>query len=273
MFPPSMIERVPQHLGQILAVIVLGVLLSHVLHLLLADPAVMIGYLLQAGDLQVHVRFHGTNELGGVRQRLRRAGVQPDEAPAQRYGVQVAYFEVHVVEVGDLQLVAPGRFDLFGELHRPVIVEVKAGGGEVGFGLLWFFFNGDDLSTLPQFDDAEALRVLDRIAEYGGPAVLGVLHRPLQPFDQAPAVEHVVAQNHGHGFVVDEFLADDEGLRETVGRRLFRIAQTYAEALAVAQKRLEIGEVFGSGYDEDVPDPSHHQYRQWVVDHGLVVDG
>ena len=89
---------------------------------------------------------------------------------------------------------------------------------------------------------------------------------------QAVAVEDVVAQHERAGLAADELLADGEGLRQAVRRGLLGVGEVHAEARAVAQQALEVGQVGRRGDDQDVLDARQHERGQRVVDHGLVVD-
>ena len=69
------------------------------------------------------------------------AGVEPGEAAAEQLHRKAAVFEIELVEVGDLELAACGRLDLFGEFDYAFVVEIEAGYCPVGFGLFGFFFD------------------------------------------------------------------------------------------------------------------------------------
>ena len=137
--------------------------------------------------------------------------------------------------------------------------------------MLGLLLHGDDLAGFVELHDAEALGVIDVIAENAGPALLGVRRRLLQAGPEAAAVENVVAQHHGAAVVADELLAQQKCLSQAVGRGLHLVAQPDAELASVPQQTLEIGQIRGGGDDENVPDPRHHQGGQGVIDHGLVI--
>jgi hypothetical protein len=90
---------------------------------------------------------------------------------------------------------------------------------------------------------------------------------------QIVAVEQVVAQHQRDRLVADEFAADDEGLREPVGRGLHRVGELQAPARAVAEQLAKARRVLRRGDDEDVADPGEHERAQGIVDHRLVVHG
>ena len=99
------------------------------------------------------------------------------------------------------------------------------------------------LTLLVELHDAEALGVVDVVAEDRGAARLGVLHRAAQVAAQAVAVEDVVAEHERARLAGDELLADHERLRQAIGARLLGVGQVHAVVRAVAQQALEVGQV------------------------------
>lgn len=257
---------------EVLAVDRLAVGLRSLLKLRGGDPAVLPGDLLGDGHGKVLRVLDGADELRGLVERLHGAGVQPRVAAAEGYHGQRPLLQVHPVEVGDLQL-ASGRglhpMGLGGDVAR---VEVQAGDGVGALGLGWLLLDGDGPALAVELHDAEALGVVDMVAEDRGAARRGVLDGARQVAGQAVAVEDVVAEHEGARLAGDEPLADGEGLRQAVGARLLGVGQVHAVARAVPEQALEVGEVGGRGDDQDVPDARQHEGGQRVVDHGLVVD-
>ena len=76
-----------------------------------------------------------------------------------------------------------------------------------------------------------------------------------------------------HAVVADEVAADAEGFGEAVRRLLRGVGEPQAERAAVAEQVAEGRRVGRRRDDEDVADVRHHQRRQRIVDHRLVVDG
>ena len=236
------------------------------------DPAVLPGDLLGDRDRQVLGVLDGADELRGLVQALHGAGVQPRVAAAECDHGQRPLPQVHPVEVGDLELAARGGLDpmrLGGHVTR---VEVQAGDGIGALGLGWLLLDGDGTALRIELDDAEALGVVDVVAEDRGAARLGVLDGARQVARQAVAVEDVVAEHQRARLAGDELLADGEGLRQAVRTRLLCVGEAHAVARAVPEQALEVGQVGRGGDDQDVPDARQHEGRQRVVDHGLVVD-
>ena len=90
---------------------------------------------------------------------------------------------------------------------------------------------------------------------------------------ESAAVENIVTQNHGAGFITDEFLSDEECLGQSVGRGLNTIGKVNAEMAAITQKILEFWGVLWGGNDQDIPDSGQHQCGQGIVDHGFIING
>ena len=255
-----------------LAVDRLAVGLRGLLELGGGDPAVLPGDLLGDGHGQVLGVLHGADELRRLVQALHGAGVQPRVAAAQGDDGQRPLLEVHLVERGDLQLAARGRLHLVGLGGHVARVEVQAGDGVGALGLRGLLLDGDGPALAVELHDAEALGVVDVVAEDRGAARLGVLDGARQVAGQAVAVEDVVAEHQGARLAGDEVLADGEGLREAVRARLLGVGEVHAVARAVPEQALEVGQVGRGGDDQDVPDARQHEGAERVVDHGLVVD-
>ena len=236
------------------------------------DPAVLPGDLLGDGHGKVLGVLHGADELRGLVQALHGAGVQPRVAAAQGDDGQRPLLQVHLVERRDLQLAAGRGPDLVGLGGHVARVEVQAGDRVGALGLRGLLLDGDGPPLRIELHHAEALGVVDVVAEDRGAARLGVLDGARQVARQAVAVEDVVAQHERAGLAADELLADGEGLRQAVRRGLLGVGEVHAEARAVAQQALEVGQVGRRGDDQDVLDARQHERGQRVVDHGLVVD-
>ena len=223
------------------------------------DPAVLPGDLLGHGHGQVLGVFHGADELRGLVEALHGAGVQPRVSAAQGDDGERPLLQVHLVERGDLQLPAGGRLNLVGLGGDVARVEVQTGDGVGALGALGLLLDGDGPALAVELHDAEALGVVDVVAEDRGAARLGVLHGARQVAGQAVAVEDVVAEDEGTRLAGDEVLADREGLGQAVRRGLLRIGEADAEAGAVAQQALEVGQVGRRGDDQDVLDAREHE--------------
>ena len=133
--------------------------------------------------------------------------------------------------------------------------------------------NADAVAVRIELRHAVTARIADPVAEHSR---LGIfLRRPDRLFQhrrKADAMEDVVAEHEAGAVVTDEFLADDEGLRKAVRRRLFRIVETDAVILPVPEQPLESRQVPGGGDDQDIPDPCLHEDGNRIVNHRFVVN-
>ena len=236
------------------------------------DPAVLPGDLLGDRDRQVLGVLHGADELRGLVQALHGAGVQPRVAAAEGDHGQRPLLQVHPVEVGDLKLAAGRGLNLVGLGGDVARVEVQAGDGVGALGVGRLLLDGDGPPLAVELHDAEALGVVDVVAEDRGAARLRVLHGARQVARQAVAVEDVVAEHERARLAGDELLADGEGLGQAVRARLLGVGEPHAVARAVPEQALEVGQVGRRGDDQDVPDARQHEGAKRVVDHGLIVD-
>ena len=185
--------------------------------------------------------------------------------------MQLAALEVGIVHIGDFQLAPRGRLDLLGDLDHRVVIEIQAGYRIVRTRLLRFFLDGNRLAGGIELHHAETLRIAHVIAENRGAAP--TLGRLTQHGAEAVAIEDVVAEDQADIAVTDKRLADQEGLSQAIGRRLFRIVQLDAKIAAVTQQLAEVWQILRRGDDQHLADTGQHQHRQGVIDHRLVVDG
>ena len=213
------------------------------------------------------------HEIGSFHQALHGAGIQPGKAAAQQLHIQLALFQVHIVQGSDLQLAAGGGLYLLCHLHHFLVVEVQAGDGVVGLGVCGLFFHAQHLAVLIKLHDAKALGVLHVIAEHGAaPLVFGVGSSGLEDLGKTVAVEDIITQDHGTAVIADELLAQNKCLCQAVRRGLHLILQMDTILAAIAQQRLKTGRVSRGRDDQDILDARQHEGGQRIVDHGLIVD-
>ena len=278
MMPPLVVEVPVDELAggdalEVPAVLGLAVALGAGEQRLAVDPAVLVGDLLEHGHGHVLGALDGADELARLVEGLHGAGVEPRVAAAEGHDGEQPVLQVHAVEVGDLELAAGGGDDLPGAGAHVARVEVQAGDGVARLRALGLLLDGDGVEGGVELHDAEALGVVDVVAEHGGEAAgLRVLHGAAEVPAQAVAVEDVVAEDERAGLPSDELLADDEGLGEAVGAGLDGVGQVHAVVRPVAEQPLEVGQVRRGRDDQDVADAGHHEDGQRVVDHRLVVD-
>src|SRR5512144_3368023 len=86
--------------------------------LLGVDEAAAIGDLLDAGDHPALALLDGAHELGGVEDRVRRAGVEPGEAATHALAIELAESEISEIDGGDLKLAAWRRLEVCGDVEH-----------------------------------------------------------------------------------------------------------------------------------------------------------
>lgn len=94
-----------------------------------------------------------------------RARVEPGEAAAEKFDLQLAPQKVLFVDVGDFQFASCAGSNGLGDGDDVVVVEVEACDGIVALGLFRFFLQREDLFPVVEFDDAVALGIFDLVAE------------------------------------------------------------------------------------------------------------
>src|SRR3954469_5971798 len=107
------------------------------------------------------------------------------------------------------------------------VVEVQSRNRKIRFRLLRLLLERNDSSFLIELDDSVPFRVAHRISE---DLRAGLKSRCLfQYAAERCAVEQVVAKNQARRLIPDEFLPDDEGLRDSVRPRLLGVAERHAD--------------------------------------------
>ena len=86
------------------------------------------------------------------------------------------------------------------------------------------------------------------------------------------SVENVVPQREAHAAPVNEFLSDQERLREAFRRLLLSVGEGEPEGGAVPEQLAKTRQVLGRRYDQNLAYSREHERREGVVDHRLVVN-
>ena len=205
--------------------------LEHILHAFAdlggSHPAVFVGDLLQTGDLKSLTRFDRSDEVRGVKHAVVRTGVEPGIAALEDLDVELTSPEIFVVDGGDFELAASGRFDVFRNIHDVVVVEIEAGHGIVRFRPGGLLLDRDRLALGIELDHAEAFRIADMIPEHRRADL--TVSRIAQELSELGSVEDVVAEHECHAVAPDEILAYQERLCEPFGVRLDGVGEIHAE--------------------------------------------
>src|SRR5687767_15080203 len=90
------------------------------------DPAIQIGNLLEARELEPLLAFHSLDEIGRGEEVRHCSRVEPGEPPTQQLYLQLALPEIHIVDRGDLQFTAARRTDVLRKVDHAIVVEIQA---------------------------------------------------------------------------------------------------------------------------------------------------
>ena len=178
--------------------------------------------------------------------------------------------QIQLVEGRDLQLAAGGRLQGVRQLCRVAVIEIQAGDGIAGLGLFRLFLDGKDLTLCVEFHDAVGTRILHGIAEDRRALRSGC--GGTEQLLELRAVKHVVAQHKAARRAADEFLGDEESVRNAAGDRLHAVFHMDAKLGAVSQQAAVGLAVRRSRDEHDVADACHQQHAQRIIDHRLVID-
>ena len=146
--------------------------------------------------------------------------------------------KVLAVHIGDLQFSPRTWLEIVADLDNAGIIDVEAGHREMALRDFWLFFQADRLAIRPKLDDPVSLRIAHLIAKDARPA-LGGDHVERLSKEVEFAVENVVPQNQRDAIAADEFLSDEEGMRDARGLLLRGIFDAHAERGTIAEKMLE----------------------------------
>ena len=114
---------------------------------------------------------------------------------------------------------------------------------------------------LVKLHNTETLRVIHIVAEdRGAIAICGTIDSIFQSAIDAMAGKNIVPQHHGHRIIAYEIRADNKCLRQSVRRRLHRIAEMQPELAAILQKSLKSRRICRCRNNQDIPDACIHQY-------------
>jgi hypothetical protein len=158
------------------AVAALGEAVGQDGQLIVVDPPVAPGDLLNTADLVSLAGLDDVDELACVEQPPEGPRVEPCGAAGEDGHGELAALEVDVVDPGDLQLSPGARLELAGHLDDGVVVEVDAGNGVAGLGLGRLLLDRQHLPLGVELDDAVVLRVGHAVGEDMATGDVGGLH-------------------------------------------------------------------------------------------------
>ena len=206
-----------QDILEVLAVLVFLEDLVGLHDLCAGDPAVLVGDFLEAGDLAVLVCHHCLDKVGGIDKAFVGSCVEPGEALSEQFDMELIHLEIDAVEVCDLIFAARRGLEIFCKFDDAAVVEIKSGHTVIALGMFGLFFDGNGISVFVKFHDAEALGVVDLVAEDSCAfAAFCFLNGGTQSFLEAVAGKNIVSQDHGGRIAVDKLFAEGKGLCQTI---------------------------------------------------------
>ena len=224
-----------------------------------------------AADGVVVLTILRIDEIGGLKQRIRRSGVEPLRGIRHAHGTKTRLLKIKVVEIRDFKFSASGRTKtsrLFPNVGR---IEVEPDRDKIGGRNLRFLDNADHLALFVAFGNAEALRIGD-LFEQDGSFVRSRLREMTQFEEFFAKDEDVVAQDEADG-LIDEVVGNEKAFGDAVWGVLHPVAELQSQMRAVSKKLLDVGKIPRRGDDEDLANAELHQDCQRVINHRLVVDG
>lgn len=121
----------------------------------------------QTSDLLTLALFDRLDVARGLQQGFMGTGMEPGKAAVEQLHLQIAAFEVSLVDGGDFQFTAGRGLYPTGNAHHVVVVEIQAGDCVVTLWLGRFFFDGGHTSFFVEGYYPKALRITDAVAEPG----------------------------------------------------------------------------------------------------------
>src|SRR6185369_8695336 len=120
-----------------------------------------------AGDLEALPLLKCTNELGGLKQAVRRSRIEPGIATPKQFNGQVPALQVRSINVRYLKFATRGGREARSDIDHLLIVKIQAGYRPVRSRLGGFLLNADGVHLLIEFDDAVSFGIVHVIRENG----------------------------------------------------------------------------------------------------------
>ena len=95
----------------------------------------------------------------------------------------------------------------------------------------------------------------------------------MQQSVESDSLKNIISEYQTDRIRSNEIGTDQEGLRQSIRRRLLRIGELHSVVRTIAQQTTESRQILRGRDHENLPNPRTHQYRNRIVDHRLVVNG
>src|SRR5690349_20969878 len=208
------------------------------------------------------------DEIGGEEEGFESAGIGP---PAVQDAVgEGAFLEVHVVDVGNFEFVAPAGLGLADFLEDGGVVEIEAGDGVIGFGGFGLFLDAED-AAIDDFGATKAVGVgnfLENDVGAGGLFFESFLGGDDVVFDD------VVAEDDADFFTFDKRFGKTKSIGDAAFAFLIGVMDAVeVEIFAVGEEAEEVAGILTAGDDDDVPDAGIHESLDGIENHGAIKNG
>ncbi len=195
-------------------------------------------------------------------------GIKPCKTPAEPMHAQLAATQILDVHIGDFQFAARRRFQIPGDGHDLVVINVKTGNGVVALGLPGLFFDRNCLAMGIKLHHAIAFRIIDVVTED---------HRAAFEIREScvksiRSIEHIITEDQCDGVLANERFGNQKSLGNSLGPGLLSIIDTQAPRAAIPEQLAETGQIVRGGNEAKFPDTAFDQSRQWIIDHRFIKD-
>lgn len=130
--------------------------MSRLYEFFVADPFLAPGDFFGASNLEALAFLNGGDKLPSFKQAVVGAGIEPGIATAHDFDLEFLLLKVDAIDVSNFKFTAGAGFDVPGDVNDARVVEIEAGDGVTGLGLLGLFFDADGALVFVELDDTIA---------------------------------------------------------------------------------------------------------------------
>ena len=89
---------------------------------------------------------------------------------------------------------------------------------------------------------------------------------------EAVAVEDIISEDHGTGFIPDKAPPDGKGLCQAFRLFLHSIGEMHTERFTITEEFADAGRIHRCTDDQHIPDTCKHERAKRIIDHWFVVN-
>src|SRR5258707_7380415 len=113
------------------------------------------------------MRSSGPGVAREARVEFERAGIEPGVAATESPDIELAVFQIPMVEIANLEFAARGWLQLANDIDGVLVIEIEAGDGVVGFRNLRLFNDPEGAEFGIEFNQSLSLGIVDPACECG----------------------------------------------------------------------------------------------------------